>query len=99
MLVMPDLMFLGFTIIAFPLINLIERGAEPRYHVHWLQRRVFLNQRSGRWIYYLIASFLWLVFAIAMGIDIKTTVLLVCLFVYRLISPLLSSRLRQHTKE
>jgi hypothetical protein len=99
MLVMPDLMFLGFTILAFPLINLIERGAEPRYHVHWLQRLVFSNQRSGRWLYYLIASFLWLGFAIAMGIDIKTAALLVFLFVYRLISPLLSSRLRQHTME
>lgn len=97
MLVMPELIFLGFTILAFPLINLIERGAEPRYKVQWLQRLVFSNQGSGRWLYYLIVSFLWLAFAVSMGIDMTTTALLAFLFVYRLVSPLLSARLRQHS--
>jgi len=93
MLVMPEGIFFAFTLLAFPIINLIERAAEPRYNQAWLQNMIFSNQKSGRWLYYLLASFLWAGVAIVLELELETLGLLIFLFIYRLVSPLLALRL------
>ena len=92
MLLMPDVVFLCFTILAFPIINLLERASEHRYNISWLQGSVISNQNSGRWLYYLITSALWVGISTVLGIGLETTTLLVFLFFYRLISPVVLSK-------
>jgi len=89
MLVMPEIGFLAFTIVAFPLINLMERAAEPRYKLTWAQQLIFSNQGSGRWLYYLIMSLVWAGLTLGLEMELETVSLLVFLFLYRLISPLI----------
>ncbi len=49
-----DLLIYGFLL--FPLINSLERAAEPRYEIAELQSLWFTNQVSGRWSYYAALS-------------------------------------------
>lgn len=86
-LVLPDPVFLAYLVLIFPLINLIERGAEPRYNLTCLQRSVMSNHTSGRWIYYLIVGSLWSILSVVLQFELITTFIFLYLFLYRLVSP------------
>jgi hypothetical protein len=49
--------------LVFPLINTIERSAELRYGIKFMQTWVLTNSGSGRWIYYMCLSTIYLVLA------------------------------------
>ena len=51
-LVLPQLDVLLYGFLLFPLINSLERAAEPRYGFLGLQSLWLTNQVSGRWSYY-----------------------------------------------
>ncbi|MBL4681814.1 MAG: hypothetical protein JKY88_13965 [Pseudomonadales bacterium] len=89
LLIIPDPAFLAYLVFIFPLINLLERGAEPRYNLSWLQDHVLSNQTSGRWIYYLVISITWPIICMLFSFNLVTTLIFVYLFFYRLISPAL----------
>ncbi|MEM7364091.1 MAG: hypothetical protein AAF525_08695 [Pseudomonadota bacterium] len=88
-----DVMLVLYLILMFPLINTMERAAEPRYELAWLQRNPLANQTSGRWIYYLGFSIVWTVICITLDLNVLTLIPIVYLFAYRLLSPVLLSKL------
>lgn len=84
-----DLLTVVYLLLLFPIINTLERAAEPRYGLTWAQRNPIANQSSGRWQYYLGLSMLWAGTCLALGINLMTLIPIVYLFAYRLLSPLL----------
>ena len=97
LLVYPAPMFLFYLVLAFPILNLIERSAEPRYDIKWIRWAPFVtlsNQHSGRPIYYLLACFAWLAICLVVPIDLLTGLLFVYFFLYRLLSPVLLDSIR-----
>jgi hypothetical protein len=52
LLVVPRVETALYGFLLFPLINSLERAAEPRYHIMWLQNFRLTNQVSGRWAYF-----------------------------------------------
>ena len=93
LLIIPDATFFIYLVLAFPLINLIERGAEGRYGIVWLQKFIFSNRASGRYWYYLLVTLLWAASCFIFDIDLQTTWLFIYFFLYRFLSPILMARL------
>ena len=89
----PDATLLLYLILLFPLINTLERAAEPRYGLRWAQANPLANQSSGRWQYYLGLGALWSVTCVGLDVNVMTLVPIAYLFAYRLLSPTALSRL------
>ena len=87
LLLMPDPMVFAFGLLMFPVVNGLERAAEPRYQLRFMQQLWFANGDSGRWGYYLVASVVWLWVCFAAGLDWLTVVPLLYMFFYRMVSP------------
>jgi phosphoserine phosphatase len=79
--------FLGYLILIFPLLNVLERGAEPRYGITWLQDIRLTNQVSGRWIYYLVVSLVWLGVCQVTGLSLLSMSVLAYMLIYRAMAP------------
>lgn len=78
--------YFGLMIVAFPLINLMERAGEPRYGLP-VFGPVLKYRHWSRVIYYLVATAIALVILSASGSSITAAVTLGYFFVYRLLSP------------
>lgn len=92
LLLIPDLEVLLYLLLLFPLLNSLERAAEPRYGFVALQNFILSNQTSGRWLYYLIVMLLVSVYLPIRGESPALLIPMAYMFSYRLVT----SYLRPH---
>jgi hypothetical protein len=84
LVVLPELEVLLFLLLVFPLLNSLERAAEPRYGITWLQTLWLTNQASSRWLYYLLLMLLTVSY-LPLADQSPALLIPVCyMFIYRL---------------
>tara|TARA_R110002072_G_scaffold13418_7_gene56201 strand:+ start:35897 stop:36682 length:786 start_codon:yes stop_codon:yes gene_type:complete len=93
MLLLPDLTVFCYGLLVFPVLNGLERAREPRYGLTRLERIWFANSGSGRWGYYLVVLAAWLLLCVTLDLSLLTGLPLFYMFVYRLGSPWILTRL------
>lgn len=84
LVVLPDLEVLVYLLLLFPLLNSLERAAEPRYGITWLQTLWLTNQSSSRWLYYLLLMLLTVAYLPLMDQSPALLVPVCYMFIYRL---------------
>lgn len=87
MLLLPELSVFLYSLLVFPVLNVLERAREPRYGFKGLEKVWFTNGQSGRWGYYLFVLAGWLLLCVTQDLPLLTALPLFYMFLYRLSSP------------
>lgn len=85
-LLIPYLNAFAFALLLFPLLNGLERAAESRYGIKWLQGLWLTNQVSGRWSYYGILLVLVVAYSYSNASSWWVLLPVVYLFLFRLLT-------------